>query len=274
MSQDDKTIFIPSVSGPRTQTPSASDLVYDMNAIADLGDEYHNNLIITRSQKIITLIRTVKKTLVMKDVKQFHSKLVEEIKLLDQHFLALDIPSETKLSARYMLCTAIDEAIVNTPWGIESNWSQHSMLRTFHNEGSGGEKFFSILQKLIQTPAKYIGLIELAYLLISLGFEGKYKSAHQGKSHLQKIELDLNQILETHGQKIPEDDVPVTAPAPDEKRLLNLIPVWVIVVALLGLLTLCYTGFRYSLSEQANQVESHINGISDGLTETGIRTKK
>src|SRR5690606_40799872 len=76
------------------------------------------------------------------------------------------------MATRYVLCTAIDEAVVTTPWGNESEWSQMSLLSSFHNETFGGEKFFQLLERLSRNPVKHLLMLELMYLCLALGFEG------------------------------------------------------------------------------------------------------
>jgi len=56
------------------------------------------------------------------------------------------------MSARYVLCSVIDEAVVTTPWGAQSEWSKMSLLSRFHNETFGGEKVFQLLERLTRDP--------------------------------------------------------------------------------------------------------------------------
>ncbi len=49
------------------------------------------------------------------------------------------------LLARYALCTALDEAVLSTPWGSGGDWGKQSLLITVHNEAWGGEKVFQLL---------------------------------------------------------------------------------------------------------------------------------
>lgn len=60
------------------------------------------------------------------------------------------------------------------PWGNESEWSKISLLSSFHNETFGGEKFFQLLDRLSKNPVKHLPMLELMYLCLALGFEGKY----------------------------------------------------------------------------------------------------
>ncbi len=65
--------------------------------------------------------------------------------------------------------------MLNTPWGAQSDWSTQSLLVTFHREAAGGEKFFQILDRVSGEPQRYRALLELLYVCLALGFEGKYR---------------------------------------------------------------------------------------------------
>ena len=97
-------------------------------------------------------------------------------------------------AARYCLCTFIDEAISGTPWGA-GVWGVRSLLVTFHNEASGGERFFLILQRLAQNPAANVDVLELIYVMLCLGFEGRYRLIDGGRSQLDTIRERLEQMI-------------------------------------------------------------------------------
>ena len=54
----------------------------------------------------------------------------------------------------------------------------------FHKEAQGGEKFFEILERLRAEPDRYIDLIELLYVCLALGYEGKYRARPSGQRRL------------------------------------------------------------------------------------------
>ena len=97
--------------------------------------------------------------------------------------------------AQYILCAFCDELIGTTYWGKDNNWSNNSLLVYFHNETYSGKKFFQILQQLLKTPARYIDLLELMYMCLSLGFEGKYRIQNRGKMELDSIRENLYKQL-------------------------------------------------------------------------------
>ena len=56
-----------------------------------------------------------------------------------------DLDTRSLRAARYALCATIDDMILSTPWGRTSSWVQQSMTSIFHNEVTGGERFYEIL---------------------------------------------------------------------------------------------------------------------------------
>ncbi|MDQ1816000.1 type VI secretion system protein TssL, long form [Massilia sp. CCM 9210] len=105
------------------------------------------------------------------------------------------IAPATVAGAQYCLCTLLDETISGTAWGGNGAWASHSLLVHFHNEGFGGEKFFLILQKLCQDPQANLALLELMYLCLALGLEGRYRVIDGGQARLDTIRQRLQVLI-------------------------------------------------------------------------------
>jgi type VI secretion system protein ImpK len=125
--------------------------------------------------------------LVMNEVKTFEQSLSEQ---------SYDWPNI--IAARYALCAMIDEAVLSTDWGSGSSWGSQSLLSYFYNETWGGEKFYLILNRLLQEPQKHIEMIELLYVCIALGFRGKYAIMDNGEAKLDKLMDNLYDLLRRH----------------------------------------------------------------------------
>ncbi|KPX98631.1 Type IV/VI secretion system protein [Pseudomonas amygdali pv. mori] len=82
------------------------------------------------------------------DIALLNVQLSDQIKLFEAEGRRNAIENDQLLAARYVLCTVVDEAVLNTPWGSKSDWSKISLLSRFHKETFGGEKFFQLLEKL------------------------------------------------------------------------------------------------------------------------------
>jgi type VI secretion system protein ImpK len=212
------------------------------------------NPLISATVPLLTLLVAVKNCLTMDDIGSFRQKIEQEIKNCDTQ-LTGKVDAEALLITRYCLCTAIDEAVLNTPWGANSQWSKQSLLLSFHKEANGGEKFFLILDKMLQNAAARIDVLELLHVLLAMGFEGKYRVLENGQRTLGAVRDGLYQSIRTQRGE------PEAALSPrwqgvslGNSGLTQYLPIWVL-TALMGLLLLLsYIGFSYFISQSATPV--------------------
>ncbi|MNJ16595.1 Photosystem I chlorophyll a apoprotein A2 [compost metagenome] len=99
--------------------------------------------------------------------------------------------------AQYVLCTLLDEVISSSEWG-RGVWSRHSLLMNFHGQTFGGDGFFVYLDLAERLPHENLALLELMYLCLVLGLEGRYRIQHEGRAALA---LRRNQLYETLRQQ-------------------------------------------------------------------------
>ena len=71
----------------------------------------------------------------------------------------------------------------------------HSLLVQFHNEGWGGEKVFQLMSKLAENIPGNRALLELMYVVLALGFEGRYRVLDNGRMQLDSVRQRLAQML-------------------------------------------------------------------------------
>ena len=154
------------------------------------------------------------------------------------------------MSARYVLCSVIDEAVVTTPWGAQSEWSKMSLLSRFHNETFGGEKVFQLLERLTRDPVKHLAMLELLYLCLSLGFEGKYRVMERGVTQLEAVRDALyRQIRHVRGEPAAQALLPAQQRT-DRRKQVRVIPAtWWVGLTLVCVLAM-YTGFAWVLSNE------------------------
>ena len=190
-------------------------------------------------------------------------RFVKGIRAFERKAQKAEVSSEEVWIARYVLCTVIDEFALNTPWGQQSGWGQRSLLVIFHKEVNGGIRFFQFLKKMKHNPRKYIALLELMYICLSFGFQGRYRLEQHGQAKLDDVRDDLYQLIrKTRGE--PDSALAaqwkgVTEPT---KPLGGIVPYWVIAAIVGSMLLLIYTGFRFSLANQAIPVTERLTSIN------------
>ncbi|HEY9052472.1 MAG TPA: type IVB secretion system protein IcmH/DotU [Gammaproteobacteria bacterium] len=255
-------------SQPAQQAPRAAPAHVDTEAAYFRASHGLNPLVNTAST-LIAVFEKTRHSLSHPDVAGLHQRLVNEIKNFEMRAKEQGIKPEVVLSARYALCTALDEAVLNTPWGSESAWTQRTLLSMFHNETAGGEKFYMILDRMRQTPAENLYILELFYILLSLGFEGKYRVIHRGRDMLEQIRDELFKIIRNYRGEYERELSPSwQGLGKIRNTLAQYIPMWVIASFIGAALFLSYSGFRVWLYQSSSPVAEQLAEISQIKTVT------
>ena len=206
------------------------------------------NPLVNVAATTLAVFEKVRQAVSHNDVGDLHQRLVNEIKQFDKYAREQGIQSELVLSARYVLCTVLDEAVLNTPWGSESTWTQRTLLSAFHNETSGGEKFFMILDRMRQAPAQNLDMLELMYICLSLGFEGKYRVSHNGRDKAEQIREEIFSVIRSYRGDYERSLSPTwQGLGKIRNTLAEYLPIWVVASVIGVVLLLGYSGFRFWL---------------------------
>ena len=188
----DETILIPQPGGRRIAPPAH--IAETSARTPALAVASGLNPLVRAASPLLELALPLRTRAAMADIEALREELAQMIRLFERDARASGIDIERLAAARYCLCTFIDEAISGTPWG-SGVWGSRSLLVTFHNEASGGERFFLILQTLAQEPSRNIDVLELLYVILSLGFEGRYRLIDGGRSQLESVRERLARII-------------------------------------------------------------------------------
>lgn len=256
----DRTIMVPTPGQRRPgPAPSASFAGTPMTDKVQLRKGL--NPLVNCATTLLAVATRLRTTLQHTNAPELHRLLTEEIKTFEQRARNSGCIEESVITARYLLCTLVDEIVLNTPWGANSGWSQHSLLSLFHHETFGGEKCFGILTRLLENPGRHLDLLELFYLCLSLGFEGKFRLAARGHEQLEQVRENLYQTIERLRPN-PEQDLSPhwQSQVVRRKHRFDQLPLWVVAALFGALLLLSYSGLRWWLYDTTNPVVDAING--------------
>lgn len=218
------------------------------------------NPITSAATTLIALIAQLRESASHPDPQRLFSHVCQELKEFEARARGSGEPPDHVLAARYLLCTALDETVLNTPWGSQSAWAEQTLLSTFHNETWGGEKFFQLLDRLVQDPARNLHLLELMYLLLALGFEGKYRIRERGHAELERIEAGLYQTIRMQRGDFERSLSPRwRGVANPRSRLARYVPLWVVGAIAAGVLVVAYAGFLTATSRAAEPAMREIS---------------
>lgn len=220
------------------------------------------NPLVAAANTLLNLIPQIRAMATNADPGGFQKFLLESIREFERKAGAGGVPMETVIGARYCICTAIDETAAQTPWGGSGVWPRYSLLVALHNETWGGEKFFQLLAKLVQTPHQHIDLIELMYYCLMLGLEGRYRVIENGRSQLETLKARLLQVIEgARGDRTGALSVNWQGVERKAAPPWTMVPLWVATAIAVLLAFLIFLWFNYRLAAQSDDLFSSINGI-------------
>ena len=221
--------------------------------LPDLPAHASLNPLVQAAAPLLSAAPRLRATVRHPDPAALRANLVESIKRFESAARTRGLPNDQVVAARYILCTLLDESASSTPWGGSGAWSSQSLLVHFHNETWGGEKVFQLLQRLIEQPAQHRNLLELVYVTLSLGFEGRYRVADNGRAQLDSVRERLAaKLRELAGPVDRELSVQWRGVAATPARLADGIPLWVIGAGLAALLVALFLVLRLTLNAQTD----------------------
>jgi type VI secretion system protein ImpK len=220
------------------------------------------NPLIAAANPLLNLVGAVRAMPSHPDPEALRQRLLQAMKLFEAAGRSANVPTQALATARYALCTLLDEAIAGTPWGGGGVWASKSLLVTFHNEAWGGEKFFLVLQKLIEDPRANLDLLELLCVCLALGFEGRYRVKEGGRAQLEALRDRLHETIRAQRGNQERDLSPHWQGVVDRRNpLARLVPLWVVGAVVGVLLVALHLAFSVSLNGTSDPVFATLHGI-------------
>ncbi len=253
--RSDRTVIIPTPGGrlpPDTEAAYVGDdgrwkgLFDDAEKFVSSGFNRLENAAFT----ILALIPAIKTSPTNPSFSLLRQQILEEVTRYENAARKSGVDSKTTMVGRYVLCTVLDEMVLNTPWGAQGDWRKHSLLSYFHQETCGGENFFVMLENLEKDPSTNIDLLELMYVCLVLGFEGRYAVEHDRIGKLSEVRGRLYRVIKTQrGETARQLSPNWRGVAIASQTLRQFIPLWAYCAILLGLVALLFFAFTYSINQ-------------------------
>lgn len=136
---------------------------------------------------------------------------------------------------RFALAATLDDVLRARPWAPRCGWLRQGLA------AAGPERFFDLMRSLLKQPARHRYALELFYVCLSLGFEGRFRDRSQGGQEIGRIRDQLFRVLRRLGES---PDRALSAPLrpaaaspyrpPPREIYARLLTVGLVVAAMLG----------------------------------------
>ena len=196
---------------------------------------------------------------------KLQKELIADMNAFHDAAKAYGYSNEYILVARYALCATLDDVIGYTSWG-QDKWQTYALLPLFNQnqDTPQTDNFFLILERIVKEPQRYIDVMELMYICLTLGYQGSYRteSTHQLEcirhslyKHIKVYQGDFSKILSPPSPKLHSS---IKAKPPK-------LAYWFTFFISASIILLIFIGLGYALehmSSQLSQALMHIGNFS------------
>ncbi|MBB3221226.1 type IVB secretion system protein IcmH/DotU [Pseudoduganella umbonata] len=218
------------------------------------------NPLVRAATALLGLVVPLRGVAAAPDLEVLRERLSDAVRRFEAQARDAGIEPDTIAAARYALCTLIDETVSGTPWGA-AVWNRRSLLVAFHNEAWGGEKFFLVLQRLSADPGRHLHVLELMYLCLALGLEGRYRVMERGHEQLAALRERLLAIVARQRGATEQDLSPRwRGQATAQSRVSGRGP-WLMAAGAAGLLLLAQLAGGWLLGRESDAVYARLAAL-------------
>ena len=256
----DRTIIMPAPGGRAAPPRPAAE---DQPSQAD-GAQVTSGLnpLVAAANPLLNVIPQIASSMEHPNPAALRDSLARGVREFEARARSAGATTEKVVAARYALCTLIDETAAGTPWGASGAWAQQGLLALFHGETEGGEKFFQILARLAENPQANLDVLEVMYVCLELGFEGRYRVLDGGQRQLEAIRQRVLSIIRKQRGEYERDLSASWQGVPTaDHRELGWLPLWVVGAVTALLLIGIYSGFRLSLTSSSDTIATKIASL-------------
>lgn len=215
--------------------------------------------IMAAAAPLLSLLARLRNVFTVPDPASLRDSTIEEMRRFEKALRDQSLPIEQIRLSHYALCASLDDVVQNTPWGSRGPWADASLVSTFHQEVRSGERFFDLLAQLRQNLGAFLPVVELMYLCISLGMQGRYRLSARGPAELDRLREETYVAIMRQRRPVERGlSIHWKGIAAPYRPLRTLLPVWVTALLGIGATVLSYAVLSYG-----------INGASDRLFEAG-----
>ena len=162
------------------------------------------NPLVSAAGPLLALLSRLSRTLNQPNSADLRDRTLQQIQTFERSANAAGASREQIVRARYALCASLDDVAQATPWGGNGVWASRPLVTSFGEALRGyegiqsGVGFFKLLDDVKNSPGTELPLLELMYLCLSLGFQGKFRVSDRPMAELDRVRQDLYTIISHH----------------------------------------------------------------------------
>ncbi len=164
------------------------------------GEIESDNPLIAAGARLLAFAGVLRNTASHNDISGLREKIVNALSVYEDDARVRGAAAKDIQLGHYALCALIDDVVMATPWGGGNVWAKRSLTSAFHHDVDAGDRLLELAQRLEQSPSQHPDVLELVYVALSLGFEGRLRLDARGPARHQQVRAGLfNALRERRG---------------------------------------------------------------------------
>lgn len=212
------------------------------------------NPLVACAQPLLSIIQRLNLTSMLEKPMELKQQIENELLVFNHRVEEAEFHPDILRVSRFLLTAVLDEMFSKLQWQNINDYLCIGRFTQFGNDGvESGERFFFIVEKLFDNPNDHLELLELAYLCLSFGFEGKYRETPNKREQLDFILDRLYELVKRH-RSTEQKHMLISANQLRERSPgIKPLSVMSLVVTLVLLISLSFVGFNALLGKQIHQ---------------------
>lgn len=127
------------------------------------------------------------------DAEQFTSQVRRLLDSFERNARRLNVSADDVYAAKYAFCAALDESILSSDLAIREVWERAPLQLILFGDQLAGENFYKELDQVRHRGQASVQTLEVFYMCLLSGFQGKY--ALEGKEKLNYLIATLDKEI-------------------------------------------------------------------------------
>lgn len=149
------------------------------------------SLMLRAAEPLLSVLPRLRDISALADPAALQAQLLQRLAAFEAEATAGGVSPMHIAAARCLLCSFVDEVMTATPWGAQGLWTAHALAPT----QAPGHDPLDLLQRVLADPVAHASLLELFYVSIALGFEGRLRHTPQARAQLDIVAARLHALL-------------------------------------------------------------------------------
>ncbi|GHB50133.1 hypothetical protein GCM10007094_44250 [Pseudovibrio japonicus] len=169
----------------------------------------YENRLMNASADLLAVCGTIARMQPADKLDATHVELKQTIIDLKYKVVQLDYPPSVAENLCLLYAIVLDEFILSSPWSANRGWENWTLAADLFGFRDGGDRFYSITERVLMQPKALRELLEVIYTFLKLGYRGKYKLQGETERNqlIARLEASLTIPLITNEQNAPSQDL-------------------------------------------------------------------